>query len=127
MNECHVILAFKRVVFQDLLSEVRHKNEMQNNAVWDSVTNFKTRKKDCNLSSSQHHIPCICKLLSLPGAFDANSHNREKNKESPHVHGIQPPSQILLHKISLIHKISLFRWYLEGQYTNSRQICRCYE
>lgn len=80
-----------------------------------------------NLSSSQHRIPCICKLLSLPGAFHANNLNKEKNKESSHVHGIQPSSQILLHKISLIHKISLFRWYLERQHTKSSQTCRCYE
>ena len=46
MNECHVLLAFKCVVFEDLISEVMHKNKMQNNTVWDSVTNFKTRKKD---------------------------------------------------------------------------------
>lgn len=42
--------------------------------VWQSTKNW---KKD--LCSSQHHSPCICKFLSLPSAFDVNSHNQRKN------------------------------------------------
>lgn len=65
MNECHISLAFKCVVFRDLLAKVRNKNEMQNNVAWDSVTTLKNQEKLNNLSSFQHHILCICKLLSL--------------------------------------------------------------
>lgn len=42
--------------------------------VWQSTKNWKKY-----LCSSQHHSPCICKFLSLPSAFDVNSHNQRKN------------------------------------------------
>lgn len=111
MNECHISLAFKCAVFRDLLAEVRNKNEMQNNVAWDSVTTLKNQEKLNNFIPTSH--PLYLQVTQSDCSFDLNSHNKEKKKESPNVHGIQTSSGTLLHKISLICKISLFRWYLD--------------